>query len=106
MWHRSANHLANQTVVPLQLLSTDNMSRRQRFMQRKQDIIEEYQRAPGDTGSPEVQSECRRNTIAGNWLLKQHAVPCGTVSLSWSRYDPPCVCATHCKTQAVLVCCC
>lgn len=49
-------------ALTMQLLSPDNMNRRQRFSQRKDSIIHEYQRAPGDTGSSEVQSE-HLNTI-------------------------------------------
>jgi hypothetical protein len=33
------------------------MSRREQLNQRKQDVIRRYQRADGDVGSPEVQSE-------------------------------------------------
>jgi hypothetical protein len=52
-----------------QLLSPENMNRRQRFMQRKETIIQEYQRAPGDTGSPEVQS---KQTLLKHQAVHQH----------------------------------
>lgn len=57
-------------VLALQLLSPANMSRRQQLLQRKASIMQEYQRAPGDTGSPEVQSEYRQHTHQAQlWIL-------------------------------------
>jgi ribosomal protein S15P/S13E len=42
----------------VQFIAAINSGRRQQLQQRKVQLMQEYARADGDVGSPEVQSEC------------------------------------------------
>lgn len=52
-------NLAMVQMSSMQFLAAVNSSRRQQLQQRKVELMQEFQRAAGDVGSPEVQSERR-----------------------------------------------
>jgi hypothetical protein len=47
----------------VQFMAAVNSGRRQQLQQRKVSLMQEYARADGDVGSPEVQSECSCPTV-------------------------------------------